>query len=498
MKKSRPRRRARLCRPFFLAAILLTALASGCAEKKDLTISDEWHVISIANSPIGYVHSVTRERATEPRAFVTNEFARTRLSRLGTVVDHSTMSEYIESPDGRLLFASTVSQLGASETSCRARIKDDAIAMETTIAGTTRTRTLPLDPDLIGPHAQLLRIRNKALRPGAELAFKTFSPEYNRIVASTLKIKGQERDVLDGATIVLWHGTMTQDILPGVVSQVWLDESGSIVRSVIDLMGGMETRRCSEVEALHTVAPSHTVDLMDKFFIPSNREILSTYTVTEALYRLEAPQEALGKLSLADRRQTIEKQGPGWLLLRVRVTGNAEEPAAERPPAQYLAATPYIQSDDAEIRQIARKACGDAKTPAEKASRLREWVYRHIRSKDFSVGFASAKEVAVSREGDCTEHAVLLVALLRAEGIPSRLAVGLVYYQKRFGYHMWTEAFLNDWTAYDAAFNQDMVDATHIKLETSALPGASATNPFTDISTIIGNLKLNIEELKEN
>lgn len=496
MTTSPQRRHTHPSCPFLLAALLLCSLFAGCAETKDLTVSDEWHIVSLAGSPIGYVHAITRERDTAPRAFITNEFAKTRLSRLGTIIEHDMTSEYIESPEGQLLFASTISRLGSSETSCRAKIKGNNISIATTIAGKTSTRTIPLDPDIIGPYAQLQRVRNEALEPGASITFKTFVPEFKRIVTSTLKIKGPDTITLNDALVSLWHGTITQDILPGIISEVWIDNSGSIARSHVNLMGGMETRRSTEAQALRVVAPSHIVDIMDKFFIPSNREILSVYTVTEALYRLEAPQDTLKKLDFADRRQTIEKLGPGWILLRIRATGDAEKPAANRPPETYLAPTPYLQCDDPEIKNIARKACGDAETPTEKTARLKEWVYKHIRKKDFGVGFASAKEVAASRRGDCTEHAVLLAALLRAEGIPSRLAVGLVYYQKNFGYHMWTEAFLNDWTAVDAAFNQTIVDATHIKLKTSALPGESATNPFTDIVSLIGNLKLTIEELK--
>ena len=38
--------------------------------------------------------------------------------------------------------------------------------------------------------------------------------------------------------------------------------------------------------------------------------------------------------------------------------------------------------------------------------------------KDLSVGFATAADVARTAQGDCTEHAVLLAALLRASDIP--------------------------------------------------------------------------------
>ena len=65
------------------------------------------------------------------------------------------------------------------------------------------------------------------------------------------------------------------------------------------------------------------------------------------------------------------------------------------------------------------------------------------------VGDGSASEAARTREGDCTECAVLLAALLRANGIPSRCVNGLVYSEDDFAgqkdvfvYHMWTQAWI--------------------------------------------------------
>ena len=54
--------------------------------------------------------------------------------------------------------------------------------------------------------------------------------------------------------------------------------------------------------------------------------------------------------------------------------------------------------------------------------------------------------MAKSREGDCTEHAVFLMALCRARGIPARGAMGLVYLesQRAFFYHMWTEVYIDN------------------------------------------------------
>ncbi len=52
-------------------------------------------------------------------------------------------------------------------------------------------------------------------------------------------------------------------------------------------------------------------------------------------------------------------------------------------------------------------------------SGMERFVNREVTKKNFSQTFASAAEVARSRKGDCTEHAVFLMALCRARGIPA-------------------------------------------------------------------------------
>jgi transglutaminase-like putative cysteine protease len=217
--------------------------------------------------------------------------------------------------------------------------------------------------------------------------------------------------------------------------------------------------------------------------------------VTEALYRIEGRVE---NLKLEDRRQKIEKQGPGWVLLRVKALGDAAEPSAEKPGPEYLAASAYLQSDDPDIQRMARDNVSPGASPAAKAKQLAAWVSRYITKKDYNVGFASAKETLLSREGDCKEHSMLLAALLRAAGIPSRVAVGVVYANGQFMSHMWTEAYLDDWTTLDATLSGgNVVDATHIKLGASPMDG-----PTPDDAALIveaqahQNLKINVQEFK--
>ncbi len=100
---------------------------------------------------------------------------------------------------------------------------------------------------------------------------------------------------------------------------------------------------------------------------------------------------------------------------------------------------------------------------------LEDFVRGFIRNKDLSVGYASALEVAKNPEGDCTEHAVLLAALGRALGIPTRVVDGLVYVdyyaggEHVFVPHAWAQAYVDGrWRSFDAALHG--FDAGHIAL----------------------------------
>jgi transglutaminase-like putative cysteine protease len=117
--------------------------------------------------------------------------------------------------------------------------------------------------------------------------------------------------------------------------------------------------------------------------------------------------------------------------------------------------------------------------------------------KDFTQAFATAAEVARSREGDCTEHAVYLAALARARGIPARVAVGLVYITsaQAFGYHMWTEVWIDGrWIPVDATLGQGGIGAGHLKLADSNLAGATAYGSFLPVVQVIGRIQVAVIE----
>lgn len=145
-------------------------------------------------------------------------------------------------------------------------------------------------------------------------------------------------------------------------------------------------------------------------------------------------------------------------VLRVEVDperGSAVDRSLDR--AGHLAATAVLDATDPQVLRFARSADRPGRSDLERARALRSAVHRHIVRKDLATAFATAGETVRSRSGDCSEHAVLLAAALRAVGIPSRTVSGLVWISRRneptgvFLWHMWTQAVIDDeWIDLDA------------------------------------------------
>ncbi|BDU76598.1 transglutaminase domain-containing protein [Mesoterricola sediminis] len=170
--------------------------------------------------------------------------------------------------------------------------------------------------------------------------------------------------------------------------------------------------------------------------------------------------------------------GPGrWRLRRAPEPAGparAERPVTGAPSAEdapYLEATPLVQFRDPAVAALVRRLGAPAgATRWELAQRVSAFVYDWIQDKDYSVGFASAQEVARHPRGDCTEHGVLAVALLRALGVPARGAVGWIAMEGTLGLHFWAEVKVGgDWVPIDPTFDMAPASAFRLRLGTSAL-----------------------------
>jgi transglutaminase-like putative cysteine protease len=195
-----------------------------------------------------------------------------------------------------------------------------------------------------------------------------------------------------------------------------------------------------------------------------------------------------------DARQRFAKGGPGETVLTVTARRPAAaDPRKDTPRAasgakrEDVEPTPQIDSDNPAVAALAKQVAGDVPGSYAAAVRLADHVYRRL-EKVYGASHDRASDVLATGKGDCTEHALLFVALARALGIPARGVLGLVYAQYDDGvpalyWHAWAEVRSGgEWIAMDPIFGQPVADATHVAL------GGGARGHFLTQADAVGLL----------
>jgi Transglutaminase-like superfamily len=190
-------------------------------------------------------------------------------------------------------------------------------------------------------------------------------------------------------------------------------------------------------------------------------------------------------------RQSYRKLDGDKVEVRIRAAPPEAAQVATRPlpaPAggEYLKSTLAVESDAPEIVAKAREIAGSETDAYAAARKVTAWVGSHMK-KEYGASADRATDVLRQLRGDCTEHALLSVALLRALGIPARRVDGVVYVQNADGvpalyWHEWVEAYVGStWTQLDPTFGQPVADATHLTL---------GEESQADIIPLLGKLKV--------
>jgi len=198
--------------------------------------------------------------------------------------------------------------------------------------------------------------------------------------------------------------------------------------------------------------------------------------------------------------QKAQQLGGGKMILKVEpviAPAGAKFPYKGTDAAilEAMEPTRFLQSDNEQIIDLARSAVGSTKDAAEAARKIEAFVSQYIENRSLSVGYASAAEVVASRQGDCTEFAVLTAAMCRAVGIPAQVVAGVAYVddflgQQGFGGHAWTQAYIGGkWVGLDASFRgggRGGYDAGHIILAA----GNGGPGDLLNLAPTLGQFKI--------
>ena len=487
-----------------MAVLALLGMIAG-AGRPSLADSESWDAVFLGGNKVGHmrirVAPVKDGERQLTRVLVDFVLSFKRGADSSTIeVQYGT----IETPEGQVLRLDTRTLVSQQMIRVHGDVVDGKMKLMIENGDQKQEKVIPWTSDTFGPYGAEMSLSRKPIKPGEVRKVKTFIPDLNKVGEATLTARGMEPVALGGGTnrdllrvdqeITFEDGKKA----PEMNTTLWLDEGGQILKSFTDANGGMVTYRTTKEAALRS---SPKADLIAAQIIKIGRKINNPEGSRDIVYKVTLAGDEAAGLFPNDRRQAFKAgTDPKSGLLEVKTAGPDDGQAGpEAVDPEFLRSNPLITSNDPRVVALARRAVGNANDPWSKAKAITKWVASNLRDKNFETTFAPADEVARTLAGDCTEHGVLTAAMCRAEGIPARVVTGLVYVptQGGFGFHMWNEVYVNRrWVAVDSAYDQDQVDAAHIKLSESSLDGVAPFESFLPVARVFGKLKMEAVEVR--
>jgi len=423
--------------------------------------SDRWFALKINGKTAGWQHEVTyqfKERIISASA------SKMSLRRGETVIEMRSEQAFEETLDGKPVQAELSMNTGQIPVKQTMAFMPDGTRDWLLKQGPQVTRkTLPkVDGQWLTPTQADAAIKRAIIEGTADFSLRTLDLSMGT-EPSEMKVKaaGRKTVTINGRAVDAFElaGTVSAGANGEMAMTMVVDPQGKLLRSAINL-GGMA------IEAVWTNAAIaraqlDTPELMASLMVKPEPAIDRPRGIKHAVYELQLP-EGVDAVPVQAGQQTVERLEAGRYRLQVHADAKHAEINAV-PGAEYSASTAMIGSEDRVIGALVEEALVlfEGSTDQLKASAFRGFVHRHMQAKDLSVGFASASEAARTGQGDCTEHAVLLAAMLRRAQIPARVVTGLLYVEAFagqsdvFGYHMWTQAYVREsghgrWVDLDA------------------------------------------------
>ncbi len=487
----------------FICLALLISIVSGCRNKSGSgtrNVKDsnevEYFALLMNDHKIGYA---VEKRIVEKDIVKTLMEMNMTLSRVGITINVTTNSSSTETKDGKPLGFELDQDLGLGASKTVGTINEDGKLI---VKKGEQVEEMDWPEGALMSEGMRLLHYKTGLKEGASYKAKIFEPSTLTAFDVEVNVGSKEQVDLLGRVVELTEikTKASSEAVTELNSDEYYDDDLKLQKSVTLLMGLLKIEQvaCSKEFAL---GKNDVYEIVDKMFIASPELISNISSVKSITYHMtKVNPDADLQFPVTDN-QKVEKSGNGNVLLTIE---KQEFPKGitipykgnDKDAVEALKPSRYVESDEKIIKDLAKKAIGDTKDASEAARNIESFVADYISNKSLSVGYASAAEVAKSRQGDCSEHAVLTAALCRAAGIPAQVASGVAYVSQwqtvsnGFGGHAWTRVYLGDkWYNIDAAFKSagfGGYDPGHITLSY----GNGNPEGFLNIVNTLGQFKI--------
>jgi len=436
-----------------------------CTMAQAAPAEETWMSVLLDGHKIGSMHTT---RAVEGNRVVTSQRLQVEFERTGTKISLMESETDEETLDGTPLRFESRTKASGVENFTRGEVRDgQEVEVHSRIGGANQSRTLRWPQGALLAEGLRLAELRAGLAPGTRYSSLAFQPDNLQAIAVD-SVVGESAlvDLPDGArTLTKIEQTIRLPDAPAK-SVAWVDSDQTVAKLVMPIMGYELTMiACSKACAQ---APNQSADILAHGIVAAPRALSAGERKRGITLKLSA-SDGGDALQFAQTDEQTVVSANGSVTLRIAPIDPQRASIERKPDAGDSKPNDWLQSDAPEIVALASEGAAGAKSPREQMQQLEGFVRRFIRTKDLSIGYASALEVARRPEGDCTEHAVLLAALGRALGIPTRVVDGLAYVdayagkQHVFVPHAWTQAYVDGhWQSFDAALAG--FDAGHVVL----------------------------------
>lgn len=464
-------------------------------------LSDRYIILEIEDAKAGAGHISARQVGDK---IFYSEDQKMTLRRAGIEIETSVSFSTIETLDGNLNEFKFSSKSSMQSVTTVGVLKDGKLKLTATTMGRSQSKTVDWPEGAKVGYGLEQEIVKYFKRGKTKFEITTFMPDRMDFATASCVLKNNELITIPEQGEVQTVHIEIEGLIPGVTMHEWRNAEFESIRSQMNVMGMKMVTYDASKEMAEAANTGGGADLLLDLVLRPEITFVNPRRVDSVLYEIDISKTEYDAKKFNTVGQKVEAiTSDKKVKLRVKSIMGSSELAGKAdytlPKLQkYLKPSTFAQSDDAEIIARTKEAAQNKKNKYHIAKALEAWVAQNLTEKGFDRGFATAKETLKDRAGDCTEHSVLLVAMLRAAGIPARGATGLVCVEFTpgdpiYGYHMWAEAYLGEWVPLDAAvYANTFVDATHIKLSTEDLTGISAGKNMLDVVQLIGKMDIKI------
>jgi hypothetical protein len=410
-----------------------------------------WYGIYLQGSKIGYSNSIT---TVLDSSIISTDHTFLSFSMIGSRQEVNSYSRAVT--DTLMRLQSFVFSLTGQDTDygVRGRVDGNALNVVMNVAGESRGERIEIEEPPQLPSTIQLLLDDELLESGGSYTTTVFDPSSMKNVPLTVQAAG-DTSIQYRGEIVEVRKVLQQ--MGGLEIVSFVDSSGNVIVE----QSGMGYRMVLEDEqsARNGQWSDGDTDIQRLVAVVPDRPVYSARNLRGMTVEITGlGQDTLllngGPQSYSAPMLTIDGRGP-----------DEDAPEEELLPEVLASANApghFVLSEHPRLLELAARIV-DISEPAEtKIRQILDWLEDNIEIKPtFSI--PNTLEVMQRRSGDCNEFAVMFASLARAAGVPTRIAMGLVYVDDAFYYHAWCECYIQRWIGVDPVFGQFPADASHIR-----------------------------------